>query len=118
MLKVHAKNLETVAFLYLEGRIVAGETEVLRNAIPPFDNITAVILDLARVTTVDAHGLGVLLQLREQASSKGARVKLINVNKPIRQVFEITHLNSVFQIVPGIEFFPIFTSAQRAPVAA
>jgi hypothetical protein len=31
MLKVHAKNLETVAVLYLEGRIVTGETEPLRN---------------------------------------------------------------------------------------
>ena len=34
MLKVHAKNLETVAVLYLEGRIVTGETEPLRNGMP------------------------------------------------------------------------------------
>ena len=33
MLKVHAKNLGTVAVLCLQGRIVNGETETLRNAV-------------------------------------------------------------------------------------
>jgi anti-anti-sigma factor len=84
---------------------------------PYLEGKREVILDLTRVTTVDAHGLGVLLQLREQALTKGARLKLMNVNNPIHQVLEITHLDSVFPTVPGVEFFPI-VSTHRRPVAA
>jgi len=67
MLKVHAKNLGTVAVLCLQGRIVKGETEMLRKALHSLSEVSAVILDLARVTTVDAGGLGVMLELSEQA---------------------------------------------------
>ena len=118
MLKVHAKNLETVAVLYLEGRIVTGETEPLRKGMPYLEGKREVILDLTQVTTVDAHGLGVLLQLREQALTKGAHMKLMNVSNPIHQVLEITHLDSVFPTVPGVEFFPIVATNCRRPVAA
>jgi anti-anti-sigma factor len=118
MLKIHANNLETVAVLNLEGRIVTGETEALRNGMPSLEGKSLVILDLTQVTTVDAHGLGVLLQLREEALTKGARLKLMNVSKPICQVLEITHLDSVFQTVPGVEYFPKFVTDCRAPVAA
>jgi len=118
MLKVYANNLETVAVLYLEGRIVTGETEPLRNGMPYIEGKREVILDLTRVTTVDAHGLGVLLQLREEALTKGARMKLMNVSRPIHQVLEITHLDSVFPTVPGVEFFPIISTHRRTPVAA
>ncbi len=76
MLKVHAKNLGNVAVLCLQGRIVNGETEILRNALHSVSGVNAVIFDLGRVTTVDARGLGVMLELREQAQNKGLRFEL------------------------------------------
>ena len=98
MLRVHAKNLGTVAVLCLQGRIVKGETEILRNALHSVSEVSAVILDLARVTTVDAGGLGVMLELREQAESKGIRFELMNVTKLVSRVLEITRLDSVFEV--------------------
>jgi len=118
MLKAHVKNLETVAVISLEGRIVAGETEPLKNSLPSLERTSTLILDLTRVSTVDAHGLGVLLEIREQALTNGARFKLTNMNKPIRQVFEITHLDAVFQIVPGTEFLTGASNERWASVAA
>ncbi len=61
MLKVHVRNLGTVAVLQLQGRIVVGETDILRDAMHSLPEVSAVKLDLARVTAADAHGLGVLL---------------------------------------------------------
>jgi anti-sigma B factor antagonist len=107
MLKVHAKNLGTATVLSLEGQIVAGETEVLRNIVDTLSAPSTVILDLTGVTVVDAHGLGVMLQLRERIQEKGMRFKLMNVSQPLNRVLEITHLNTVFQITPRIEFFPL-----------
>jgi len=118
MLKVHAKNLGTVAVLCLQGRIVRGETEILRNTLHSLSEVSAVILDLARVTTVDARGLGVMLELREQAESKGIRFELMNVTKLVSRVLEVTRLDSVFQITSGVEFFPAVPRSPRASMRA
>ena len=117
MLNVYAKKLGTVAVLCLQGQIVNGETEILRNAVQSVSEVGAVILDLARVTTIDAGGLGVMLQLREQAQSRGIRFELMNVTKQIGRVLEITHLDSVFQITTGVEFYPAVSDSRRASVA-
>ncbi|HMG74106.1 MAG TPA: STAS domain-containing protein [Pyrinomonadaceae bacterium] len=117
MLKVHAKNLGTVAILCLQGRIVHGEAEILRNALQSVSEASAIIIDLARVTTVDARGLGVMLELREQAESKGIRFELMNVTKLVSRVLEVTRLDSVFQITAGVEFFPAVSHSRRSSMA-
>jgi anti-anti-sigma factor len=116
MLKVHARNLGTVAVLCLQGRIVKGEAEILRNALHSVSEVSAVILDLARVTTLDAGGLGVMLELREQAESKGIRFELMNVTKLVSRVLEVTRLDSVFEVTSGVEFFPAVS--RRRPASA
>ena len=118
MLKVHAKNLGNVAVLCLQGQIVSGETEILRNAWHSVSEVSAVILDFARVTTVDARGLGVMLELREQAESKGIHFELMNVTKLVGRVLEVTRLDSVFQITAAVEFFPSVSHSRRASVPA
>jgi anti-anti-sigma factor len=118
MLKVHAKKLDAVEVLGLEGQIVNGDTEILRSAVQSASDSSDIILDLQNVKIVDAHGLGVLLQLREQALAKGTHFKLINMSKPLYRIFEITRLNTVFEISPDVKFFPQVACSQRLPVAA
>ena len=100
MLRVYARNLGNVAVLCLQGRIVNGETRVLRDAVNSQANVTVIVLDLTRVTAIDARGLGTMLELRRQTISRGIRFKLMNVSKFTNRVLEITHLDSVFEIVP------------------
>jgi anti-anti-sigma factor len=117
MLKVYARNLGNVAILRLQGRIVSGETEVLRQAVHSQSKASAVILDLARVTTIDAGGLGVMLALRQQAETDGVRFELMNVTKPVSSVLRITRLDSVFRITSAVEFFPAVSRSDRASTA-
>jgi len=98
MLKVHAKRLGAETILCLRGRIVTGETSTLRDAVLSQSEIAVVVIDLAQVSGIDAGGLGVLLELREQTQSKGIKFRLMNVTKLVRQVLEITRLDSVFEI--------------------
>jgi anti-sigma B factor antagonist len=114
MLKLHVKRLGNVAVLLLQGRIVSGDTEVLRNTVQSLSEVGAVKLDLARVTTVDAHGLGVMLELREQLTSSGVQFELTNVSALVKRVFEITRLDSVFQISRSAEFTPAIANVMRA----
>ena len=117
MLKVYDRK-DSLEVLCLEGRIAIGDTETLRNAVQLASEAGDIILDLSNVTLVDAHGLGVLLQLRKQALASGNHFELINVNEKLSRVFEITRLNTVFEIKSGVEFFAQPTYAARFPVAA
>jgi anti-anti-sigma factor len=114
MLKVHTRNLGNVAFLCLQGQIVNGDAETLRNAVQSQSevqsdaqsDVSTVVLDLAQVSTVDARGLGVMLELRTLVQSKGIGFKLMNVSKMVGRLLEVTRLDTVFEITSGVEFFP------------
>lgn len=113
MLKVNAKTLETVTILSLQGEIVTGETQILRSIVQSLSETSAVILDLARVSKIDAHGLGVMLELRQQMQANGIRFELMNINKPVSMVLAMTRLDSVFRIASGVEFFPAVSRGRR-----
>ncbi len=114
MLKVHRRNSGTAVVFYLQGQIVNGETDVLRNAVAFHPNFSAVILDLAGVNIVDAGGLGAMLELREQAKSKGIRFELTNLNKWVRYVLELSHLNCVFEVKSEVEYLLTVSRNHRA----
>jgi anti-anti-sigma factor len=53
---------------------------------------------LAQVALIDAGGLGAFLELREWTQSNGIEFKIMNVRRLVQQVFEITRLDTVFEI--------------------
>jgi anti-anti-sigma factor len=118
MLKVNTKNLGGGKVLCLEGQIINGDTETLRAAVQAMSETSDIVLEVSNVRTVDAHGLGVLLQLREQTLARGSRFELMNVSSSLNRILEITRLNTVFDIKPRVEFFANSPRAQRMPVAA
>src|SRR5215468_9330015 len=103
MLKVQTTNFGSVAVLCVQGRIVRAETEVLRNAVLAQRKVSVVVLDVARVSMIDGGGLGLLLELRQHTESSGIEFRLKNVTKLVRQVLEITRLDTVFDISWGKE---------------
>jgi anti-anti-sigma factor len=114
MLKVHAKKSNTVEVFSLEGQIINGETEILRSAVQSVSGASDISLNFANVSVVDAHGLGVLLELREQSLARGVHFELINVSKRLYRIFEITRLHTVFDITSKVHFFvPQVTYSQR-----
>jgi anti-anti-sigma factor len=99
MFKVYKKKAGDVTVLFLQGRFVTNETFILRDAALSELNSSAIVLDFARVSRIDARGLGVLLEIREHAESKGLQLKLVNVPRLVRRIFEISHLDSVFEVI-------------------
>jgi anti-sigma B factor antagonist len=99
MLKVEAEKLGTVAILHLEGRLLNGiAAKILRESVFKQAGANTLILDFAHVDLIDAGGLGALLELREWTQLTGIELKLVKVIRRVRQVFEITRLDSVFDI--------------------
>jgi anti-anti-sigma regulatory factor len=81
MLKVHAQKYGDVTIICLRGGVVTG--------------------DIA--SRIDAGGLGVLLELREHLQSRGIRFSLMNITELVQKVLEISHLNSVFEVLSEAE---------------
>jgi anti-sigma B factor antagonist len=118
MLKVYSRNLGDAAVLSLQGRLISGETQNLREAVRSQSNVSAIVLDLSRVTAIDARGLGVMLELQRQTALDGIRFKLMNVNRFTTRVLEVTRLDSVFEIIPKAEAVKARTIYMPAPIAA
>lgn len=70
---------------------------------------------MAGVSIVDAGGLGAMLELREQAKSKGIRFELMNLNKWVRYVLEVSRLDSVFEVKSEVECLPTVSRNRHAP---
>ena len=113
MLKVHTRKLGNVAVVSVQGRIVNGETASLREEVGSQLNSNSVVLDLARVSMIDASGLGLMVSLRNQAETKGVGLKLMNVSKFVCQVFEITRLDTVFELIPREKTLPAIAQTPR-----
>jgi anti-anti-sigma factor len=116
MLTIGNTRMGNVAVLCLQGRIVRGEADDLRGAVLAQLDADVVVLDLARVNTIDAGGLGSLLDLREQTESRGIEFRLMNVTRLVGQVLEITRLSSVFGMLTEREVLSRIRPRPFAPV--
>jgi anti-anti-sigma factor len=98
MVRIHARKLGDIAVLCIRGEIMVGQTLPLRNKVQSLSDVSAIVFDLAHVTRIDAGGLGVLLELREETQARGIEFRLMNVNRLVAQILEITRLDSVFEL--------------------
>ena len=99
MLQVVVEHSADTVILRCVGRIVAGdEAHVLQDAVANQADKRVVLLDLAGVTGIDAAGLGLLLFLQILSCVAGFDLKLLCPSARVREMLEIAHLDSVFEI--------------------
>jgi anti-sigma B factor antagonist len=60
----------------------------------------ALVLDLSDVVFIDSTGLSVLLTGLRQISQRGGNMVLVCKNPTVLRLFQITSLDSTFEIVP------------------
>ena len=98
MLRVEIDSAPPQVVLFCSGRIVLGvEAETLRcMAISRTE--PQIVLDLREVHTMDAAGLGLLMELHCWALQRGRMLRLTNPSSPIRRLLALTRLESVFEI--------------------
>lgn len=99
MLSVIVESLGEVTILHCAGRIVAGnESNLLRKAVLSQLDSRTVVLDLAQVETIDGGGMGTLVFLQLSARAAGTELKLMNPASHVRELLELTNLDSVFDV--------------------
>jgi anti-sigma B factor antagonist len=99
-LKTSTDVRQNVAIVRLDGNITLGEASgQLRDAIKQTlaAGHKAVLLDLGRVAYIDSAGLGELVGCYATASNNGAALKLLNLQKKVQGLMQITKLTTVFE---------------------
>lgn len=67
------------------------------------DNANNVIFDLHRLQFIDSSGLGSFLSVLRVLHTRGGELKLANMNKPIRTMFELVSMHKIFEIFHSTE---------------
>jgi anti-sigma B factor antagonist len=103
VLTLEVQNHPHVTVLRCSGRIVRGDgADALLRAVMSQDK-RHLQIDLSRVDTIDAGGLGVLAALGKWAQDGNRSIQLMNPSKRVREALETTKLSSVLQVCPAIQ---------------
>ena len=92
MLKVTLEKLDQAVILHCAGRIVRGDETALLCAASR--NRGPVIIDLENVEAIDAAGIGALVALQ----AAGIYTQLINPSEQVRELLQVTQVDSILEI--------------------
>jgi anti-sigma B factor antagonist len=90
--------------VHCHGRIVYRDeaADLARVVGEILDNGSKVILDLGGVSSIDSAGIGELAFLHTWAQSRNADLKCASPNPLVRELLDLTNLDSVLDIRPSV----------------
>jgi len=99
-LNLQTRSLEDVMIVHCQGRIVyRDEVAALSRLVGQIiANRGKVLLDLSGVSFIDGAGMVELLFLHTWAQSRNAELKCTSPSPLVRELFDLTNLNSVLEI--------------------
>lgn len=98
MLRVDIQSIPPTVTLVCRGRLVLGlEAESLR-CLAMARQEPYVMLDMSRVRTIDAAGLGLLVELHRSTQQRRATLVIANPSARARQLLTLTSLDQVLKI--------------------
>ena len=100
------KRIGTNLIIGLMGELDHHSAEEVRNKIDDAierDKINKVILDFSGVTFMDSSGIGVVIGRFKRLSMKNGNLAVVNVNKNINKVFELSGLYKIVKSYDTVE---------------
>ncbi len=96
--EVHRQGDITV--LDVEGQLIVGNRQELKQKVLEElnDGERKFLIDFDRTGYIDSSGLGVLVSLSKKIREQGGELRLANLNEDLRTLFELTKLDTLFQI--------------------
>ncbi|HUB81703.1 MAG TPA: STAS domain-containing protein [Bryobacteraceae bacterium] len=99
-LKITVRETADATILDLSGRVTLGEglgdlRDSIREALS--GNRKHIVLNLADVSYIDSSGLGQLIGSYASVTERGGQMKLVNLQKKVSDLMQITKLLTVFE---------------------
>ena len=89
----------------VEGQLIVGNRQELKQKI--LDELERgarkFLVDFAQTGYIDSSGLGVLVSLSKRIRENSGELRLANLNDDLKTLFELTKLDTLFQIADSRE---------------
>jgi anti-sigma B factor antagonist len=82
--------------IVLAGRLDAAQVETARATFSSLDDST--VVDFQGLDYISSAGLGVLLATQQRLKKGGKAIKLVRMNRMVRDVFRIARFDLIFEI--------------------
>jgi anti-sigma B factor antagonist len=99
--KATSREVGDVTVIDMDGRITLGEgSNLLRDLVREklAGGHKKIVINLAGINYIDSTGLGELVSGYRMMKSQGGELKLLNLNKKVSDLLQITKLYTVFDI--------------------
>lgn len=89
-----------VTVVQITGQLIVGNRQELKDAVLKEleGGARKILVDFTDTAYIDSSGLGVLVSLSKKVREKGGELRLSNLNEDVRTLFELTKLDTLFQI--------------------
>jgi anti-sigma B factor antagonist len=99
--KLNTRQVGDVSVVDVAGRITLGEgSSALRDTLRDMvsKNQKKILLNLGEVSYIDSSGIGELVSGFTTVTNSGGQLKLLNLNKRVKDLLQITKLYTVFDV--------------------
>lgn len=99
--KLNTRQVGDVSVVDVAGRITLGEgSTALRDALRDMvaKNHKKILLNLGEVSYIDSSGIGELVSGFTSVTNSGGQLKLLGLNKRVKDLLQITKLYTVFDV--------------------
>jgi len=100
-LKTSSRLVDSVVIVDIVGELRLGEgTGILRDVVHDLvgKGYSNILLNLAAVRHIDSAGVGELMSCFTSIRNQGGHLKLMNLNKNVHNLLQITKLYTIFEI--------------------
>jgi len=97
-----------ILMVILEGEIDMSSSGSVWDAISPFvegrkPKAKGCVVDLSAVDYMDSSGIATLVRTWQTMQKKGGKMRLAAPSAPVKDVFELAHVNEIFEIFPSVD---------------
>jgi anti-sigma B factor antagonist len=98
-------KVNDVTVIEVEGQLIVGNRNELKNKVLEKIELgeQTFVIDFANTAYIDSSGLGVLVSLSKNIREHGGELRLSSLSEDLRTLFELTKLDTLFQIAEDKE---------------
>jgi len=98
-IEINAKPAEII--VHCSGKLTAASTDQLLSTVRPrIAETESIVMDLSGLSYMDSSGLGAMVRLWMSARQGKKKMRFINLNQRLKDLFTLTNLSTVFE---GVE---------------
>lgn len=105
MLEVKTISQGTLVIVEIEGEVDLYSSPNLRKVLLDLTKAQnkRILVDLGKVKYMDSSGVATLVETLQQIGKYGGKLKLANLKDAVKDVFELSRLDKVFDIYGSVE---------------